>query len=233
MSIDFGKIFGGKDDDGEIWDGEWPKFPESSSIEKLNKSIVFSGSKDFQGRGYRASDSNLGDGSQKEGQKPLFIVKGGEIKNVVIYDSGADGIHFQGGSCKGRNLTYQDIGEDAFTQKCSHLFLEDIYGQHGADKFGQLNGPNSKGSFEFEINNFFIQDVGRGFRLNGGNNAKPHKAKIILRNGVIRDADQLIRNTLMDVDLYAENIDIVGVKKGFDMRSSDKVKLKNIRYYKS
>ncbi len=112
----------------------------------LTAPFVVTGTFDGQGKAYRADPKKLGDGSQKEGQKPLFILRpGATIKNVVIDHPAADGIHVE--TAKGKknyvlNVTWKRVGEDAAT----------VYGNgevrfagcefyEAVDKCIQVNGP--------------------------------------------------------------------------------------------
>jgi hypothetical protein len=57
--------------------------------------------------------STAGDGSQDEGQDPIFESADGAVpKNVIIGVPGADGVHCKH-SCMLRNMWWLDVGEDA------------------------------------------------------------------------------------------------------------------------
>ncbi|MCE3253080.1 MAG: pel3C [Cellvibrio sp.] len=106
----------------------------------------------------------LGDGSQKEGQKPVFIVEGGAtLKNVILGSNAADGIHFYG-SANIENIRWTNVGEDAMTVKESGTInIKNISAFQGDDKFFQVNAAST-----ININNCVVDDMGKYLRQNGG-----------------------------------------------------------------
>lgn len=80
----------------------------------VNKPIIVHSGEVFNGKGATfLPGKSIGDGSQNEHQKPLFIVEnGGTLKNVNM--SGGDGVHFLG-SGKMINCHNTNVGEDAVT----------------------------------------------------------------------------------------------------------------------
>ncbi|HSC68517.1 MAG TPA: pectate lyase [Cellvibrio sp.] len=108
--------------------------------------------------------SALGDGSQKEGQKPVFIVEGGAtLKNVILGSNAADGIHFYG-SATIDNIRWTNVGEDAMTVKESGTInIKNISAFEGSDKFFQVNAAST-----ITINNCVVDKMGKFLRQNGG-----------------------------------------------------------------
>jgi len=108
--------------------------------------------------------SALGDGSQKEGQKPVFIVEGGAtLKNVILGSNAADGIHFYG-SANIENIRWTNVGEDAMTVKESGTInIKNISAFEGSDKFFQVNAAST-----ININNCVVDKMGKYLRQNGG-----------------------------------------------------------------
>ncbi|MBT0769549.1 pectate lyase [Kineosporia sp. J2-2] len=105
-------------------------------------------------------------GSQDEDQDPLFIVKdGGTIQNVIIGNKAGDGIHCEG-TCLIKNVWWEDVGEDAATQKgkvSGQVMQIDGGGAKKADdKVFQQNGPG-----KLVVQNFVIQDFGKLYRSCG------------------------------------------------------------------
>jgi pectate lyase C len=119
---------------------------------------------DGQCRIYRADPEELGDGSQAEGQLPVFEVEsGGTLRNVVIGASGADGIHVDGNVTL-ENVHWLDIGEDALTVNGSGtVTLNCGSAALSADKVFQVNSAST-----FRISNFTARSAGKFVRQNGG-----------------------------------------------------------------
>lgn len=89
----------------------------------VNEPIWVLSGQTFDGRGksYVAGKS-LGDGSQAEGQKPLFRLEAGAtLKDLVIEGPAADGVHVHlargEGTATVERVIWEDVGEDALTVK--------------------------------------------------------------------------------------------------------------------
>jgi pectate lyase C len=84
----------------------------------LNTTQIVGPGQTFDGGGKRYTAGRaLGDGSQSEGQQPMFRVEaGGTLKNVVLGSPAADGIHTYGNATL-ENIVWEDIGEDAMKIK--------------------------------------------------------------------------------------------------------------------
>jgi len=108
--------------------------------------------------------SALGDGGQSEGQKPVFrLENGATLKNVIIGQNGADGIHIYGGGIVD-NVRWIDVGEDALTVKSpGNVTLRNIEGYRGYDKFLQINAATN-----LTVSNCKVDDMGKFLRQNGG-----------------------------------------------------------------
>jgi pectate lyase C len=106
----------------------------------------------------------LGDGSQSEDQLPVFRVEdGATLLNVVVGAPAADGIHTYGDATL-RNITWEDIGEDAMTIKESGtVVLDGGAAYKGEDKVFQINAAST-----FRLSNFRADDAGKLIRQNGG-----------------------------------------------------------------
>lgn len=106
----------------------------------------------------------LGDGSQDEGQDPVFRVENGAtLRNVVIGANGADGVHvYNGGTLD--NIHWMDVGEDAMTIKTSGtVIVRNIEGFDADDKFFQINAAST-----LQVSNCIIHRAGKVLRQNGG-----------------------------------------------------------------
>jgi pectate lyase C len=135
----------------------------------LNETIIVAAGQMFDGKNLRyTAGSGLGDGSQDEGQKPLFkLEKGATLVNVVIGSPAADGIHCHGDATL-RNIVWEDIGEDAMTIKESGtVTLDGGSASNGEDKVFQINAAST-----FKVSNFKASHAGKFIRQNGGTTFK-------------------------------------------------------------
>jgi len=120
---------------------------------------------DGECRRFIADRNTLGDGSEAEGQSPVFeIADGGTLINVVLGSPAADGIHTQGDATL-RNITWEDIGEDALTVsgQGGTVTLDGGSAVNSADKVFQINAPST-----FRVSNFTARTAGKFMRQNGG-----------------------------------------------------------------
>ncbi|GAB7215416.1 pectate lyase [Dickeya oryzae] len=130
---------------------------------KVGPGEVFDG----KGKTYVAGPA-LGDGGQKEGQKPLFeVADGGSVKNVIFGNNAADGIHLHG-DAKIDNVHWTNVGEDALTVKSNtgkpaNVSITNSSAQGASDKIFQLNADAN-----FNVDNFKAKDFGTFVRTNGG-----------------------------------------------------------------
>ncbi|MBM0104816.1 pectate lyase [Steroidobacter sp. S1-65] len=108
--------------------------------------------------------SALGDGSQSEGQQPVFRVENGAtLRNIVIGNNGADGIHTYNGAVLD-NIYWMNVGEDAMTIKSSGTTtVRNIEGYDADDKFFQVNAAST-----LNVSNCIIHRAGKALRQNGG-----------------------------------------------------------------
>ena len=130
----------------------------------VNETIrVTSGTYDGGCRRFNAG-SALGDGSQDEGQDPVFRVENGAtLRNVVIGTNGADGIHTYNGAMLD-NIYWMNVGEDAMTIKSSGTTtVRNIEGYDADDKFFQVNAAST-----LNVSNCIIHRAGKALRQNGG-----------------------------------------------------------------
>jgi pectate lyase C len=105
----------------------------------------------------------LGDGSQDEGQKPIFRVTNGMLRNVVLGAPAADGVHTYG-NVRVENFHAQDVGEDLLTVKESGTVTVDGGSAFNADdKIFQINAAST-----FTVRNFIASNGGKLIRQNGG-----------------------------------------------------------------
>jgi pectate lyase C len=131
----------------------------------VDETIVVRSGETFDGecQVFYANPDTLGNGSQEEGQKPVFKVDGGTLLNVILGAPAADGIHVEGDVVL-ENIHWLDIGEDAMTVKApATVHLDCGSATNGADKMFQVNDAS-----EIHISNFTGQNAGKFMRQLGG-----------------------------------------------------------------
>jgi pectate lyase C len=137
---------------------------------------------------YVADPEKVGDGSQEEGQKPVFeLADGATLINVVLGAPAADGIHTKGDATL-KSIVWQDIGEDALTVDGEGtVVLDGGSAQKGADKVFQINAAST-----FKVSNFVAKDAGKFIRQNGGTG---FTAKVFIDKCDISDMAEAIFRT--------------------------------------
>ncbi|GAB3254418.1 pectate lyase [Kineosporia babensis] len=149
----------------------WPTPTGTTNLTKTQSVSSFDGKgKRFQGWG----------GDQGESQDPLFkVADGGTIKNVIIGNKAGDGIHCEG-TCTLSNVWWEDVGEDAATQKGkkSGQVMTVVGGgaKKASDKVFQHNGPG-----KLVIKDFVVQDFGKLYR-SCGNCSSQYQRSVELNN---------------------------------------------------
>jgi pectate lyase C len=135
----------------------------------------------------RVHNVTFGDGSQDENQDPVIRVEdGGTVRNVIIGNNGADGIHTYGDVLV-ENVTWQNVGEDALTIKDDgNVTVRNIEGYDAEDKFFQVNAPST-----LNVDNCIIDNAGKALRQNGGTtfeiNVTFNRCRIVdMNEGVFR-----------------------------------------------
>lgn len=154
-----------------------------------NTTIVVKAGEVYDGKGARfIAGSALGDGSQKEGQKPIFRVEnGGTLKNVVLGYPAADGVHTYGNATL-ENIVWEDIGEDAMTIKePGTVTLKGGSATNGDDKMFQINAAST-----FKVSNFKGSKAGKFIRQLGGST---FKVNVTIDNCDISDMKEAIFRT--------------------------------------
>ncbi len=133
-----------------------------SSTIKVTSGTYDGGCKTFN------ATSALGDGSQSEGQSPVFRVENGAtLKNVIFGNNAADGIHYYNGA-NVSNVRWTNVGEDAMTIKSSGTVnVSNISGYAGSDKFIQVNAAST-----LNVSNCIVDSMGKFLRQNGGTTFK-------------------------------------------------------------
>jgi hypothetical protein len=121
----------------------------------------------YDGRGETLTASGMGDGSQDEGQRPIFLLApGASVRNVTITAPGVEGIHMMGDNVV-ENVVWLDVGEDAASVRSyfpgGDITITGGSARSSADKTFQFNVP-----CDVLIENFTATDIGKLVRQNGG-----------------------------------------------------------------
>lgn len=142
----------------------------ASTTTVVSSTIIVSAGTTFDGQGntWVADPNTLGDGSQEEGQKPIFrLEEGATLLNVNIGAPGADGVHCYG-SCNINNVNWLDVGEDALTLKSTGTV--NVTGGSAYKAYDKVFQINAEGTIN--IKNFKADDIGKLVRQNGGTTFK-------------------------------------------------------------
>ncbi|WP_200301371.1 pectate lyase [Streptomyces adelaidensis] len=182
-------------------------WPTAKGSKAVSSTIKVSGTYDGKLRKFFGKGA-LGDGSQDEGQDPIFeLADGAVLKNVIIGVPGADGVHCKG-SCTLKNVWWLDVGEDAasFKGKSSKAVYKVVGGgaKNGSDKVLQFNGAG-----KLTVTGFRVQNSGKLVR-SCGNCKKQYKRTIVLS----------------DIDVVAPLKAIVGVNANYgDTATLSKIRI--------
>lgn len=181
-----------------------PTFPTATGTQLVSTTIKVSGS--FDGKLVRYQGKS---GSQSESQPPLFeLADGASIRNVIIGNLGQDGIHCRG-TCTLTNIWWEDVGEDAATQKGTKsgqvMTIEGGGARAASDKIFQHNGPGT-----MVIRNFFADSFGKLYR-SCGNCSTQYKRTVQISNLIARTGKALagVNQNYGDSATFS-NITIVG-----------------------
>lgn len=153
----------------------------------------------FDGQNNTYVSNGLGDGSQDEGQSPIFRCENGAtIQNVIIGAPAADGIHFYNG-CTLRNVRWTDVGEDASTVKgAGNVTIDGGFANVAADKVMQVNAAT-----RYIIRNFSANDFGTFLRQNGGTG---FTITVCAENITLSNGDRGFRTDSSTSQFYWRNI---------------------------
>ncbi|MFJ5406874.1 pectate lyase [Pectobacterium punjabense] len=195
-------------------------FPTASGdATVVNDTIKVGPGEVFDGGGKTfTADSKLGDGGQAEGQKPLFeLAQGATLKNVVLGDNAADGVHVRG-DAKIDNVHWTNVGEDALTVKSNNgkpanVEITNSSAQGAADKIFQLNADAN-----LTIDNFKAKDFGTFVRTNGGQqgNWNLNLSNIDAENGKF----SFVKSDSEGLNVKGSNINLTNVNNHYKVPDS-------------
>ncbi len=121
----------------------------------------------------------IGDGSQSEGQPPMFRLEdGATLRNVIIGAPAGDGVHCWG-ECLLENVWWEDVGEDAGSSKGDTTGTMTISGGGARGADDKIFNHNSAGTMV--VKNFEADGFGKLVR-SCGNCSSQHKRKIVIEN---------------------------------------------------
>lgn len=120
----------------------------------------------YDGKGEKLTAKGMGNGSQDEGQLPLFILTpGASLKNVTITAPGVEGVHMMGDNTL-ENIVWEDVGEDAASVRSyfpgGKISITGGSARSAEDKCFQFNAPS-----DVTIKNFKASSVGKLVRQGG------------------------------------------------------------------
>jgi pectate lyase C len=187
----------------------------------ITSTIVVAAGQTYDGGGETIVASGMGDGSQDEGQDPIFrLEEGAKLLNVIIAAPGCDGVHVYG-NCSVNNVTWQDIGEDALTVKSGTLStnvnITNCKLYKAADKIFQINAPCN-----FKMNSIYCDDFGKVVRQNGGTT---WQCNIYFNGGTFKNGDECLARTDSPLtQIRYRNMTVSNVSTYWIVPSSSQVK---------
>jgi hypothetical protein len=158
--------------------------PAKPAARTVDRTIAVKGT--FDGAGKRfVGGGALGDGGQSEDQDAMFeLADGATLSNVTLGFPAADGVHCKG-SCTLRNITWEDVGEDAatFTGTNATVVVDGGSAAKGDDKVFQ---DNRQAGGSVTIRNFAVSDFGKLYRSCG--NCRKQAARTVTITNVTATA---------------------------------------------
>ena len=190
----------------------------------VNDTIVVKAGETFDGKGQTfTAGSALGDGGQSENQKPIFQLEdGASLKNVVIGENGADGVHVYG-DAKIDNVHWSNVGEDALTIKPSetgkthNVEITNSSAKHAHDKIFQMND-----NANIKIDNFAADDFGN-FLIS--NNHQQGQWNIDMSNISLKNGNYSVVNSFNKegTTVNLDNISMENVKRTYVLTDGAKM----------
>ncbi len=169
--------------------GAYPgcEMPAATATVQLAATHVVPAGTTFDGQNRRY---NLSGGGQAEGQPALFdLQEGATIKNVIIGNLAADGIHCLG-NCTVDHVWWEDIGEDAATALGPVGTVMNITcgaAYNGSDKTFQFNGRG-----EMRISRFYASNAGKLVRTCGDCTGNGGPRRVTVTDVITRDVPTIV-----------------------------------------
>ncbi|QHS61646.1 pectate lyase [Chitinophaga agri] len=182
----------------------------------ITATIVVKAGQTYDGKGNTIIAQGLGDGSQSEGQKPIFKLENGAVlKNVKIGAPGCDGVHVYGNATL-ENVEWLDVGEDAMTLKSAGtVTLNNCIAQKAADKVLQINADGT-----ININNFRVTTFGKVLRTNGSGQ---YNVTVNINGGTFSGGTNIVRTESKNLRVRYRNITTSSVTKLWEVPSASQV----------
>lgn len=182
----------------------------------ITATITVKAGQTYDGKGNTIIAQGLGDGSQSEGQKPIFKLENGAIlKNVKIGAPGCDGVHVYGNATLD-NVEWLDVGEDAMTLKSAGtVTLNNCIAQKAADKVLQINADGT-----ININNFKVTTFGKVLRTNGSGQ---YNVTVNINGGTFSGGTNIVRTESKNLRVRYRNITTSSVTKLWEVPSTSQV----------
>ncbi|MBW8686082.1 pectate lyase [Chitinophaga rhizophila] len=182
----------------------------------ITATIIVKAGQTYDGKGNTIIAQGLGDGSQSEGQKPIFrLENGATLKNVKIGAPGCDGVHVYGNATLD-NVEWLDVGEDAMTLKSKGtVTLNNCIAQKAADKVLQINADGT-----ININNFRVTTFGKVLRTNGSGQ---YNVTVTINGGTFNGGTNIVRTESKNLRVRYRNMSTSNVSKLWEVPSSSQV----------
>jgi hypothetical protein len=169
--------------------GACATWPTANGSQSVSSTIQVSGTYDGMLKRFVGSGA-LGGSGQQEGQGPLFeLANGATLKNVIIGNPAADGVHCAG-SCTIDNVWWEDVGEDAATfrgtSSSATMTVRCGGAKNATDKVFQHNGAGT-----LTIQNFQVETFGKLYRSCGNCNQQ-YARHVVLQDITSRGGSVLV-----------------------------------------
>lgn len=193
--------------------------PEDSSLKAtvtITSTIVVKAGQTYDGKGNTIIAQGMGDGSQNEGQKPIFkLENGATLKNVKIGAPGCDGVHTYGNATLDR-VEWLDVGEDAMTMKSKgNVTLNNCIAKKASDKVIQINAEGN-----LTLNNFQVDTFGKVCRTNG---SSQFSNVITINGGTFKNGTHVVLTESKNLRVRYRNITTSNVKQVWKVPNSSQV----------
>ncbi|HYH02686.1 MAG TPA: pectate lyase, partial [Bacillota bacterium] len=189
----------------------------TGTARKVYRTIVVKQGTTYDGKGEVLTPVNMGDGSQDEGQCPVFLLEpGAQLKNVTITAPGCEGVHMMGDN-RLENVHWQDIGEDAASTRSyfpgGEIIIVNCSGQEAYDKMFQFNSPCT-----VKIKNVTAKNVAKLVRQNGGTSF----TLTVYLDSVTLDGvkDSIVRSDSNNCKVYYCNLKTSNVKTMWKLKTT-------------
>ncbi|GAA0558162.1 pectate/pectin lyase PelC [Chitinophaga japonensis] len=190
--------------------------PSAAANIPITSTIVVPAGQVYDGGGNTIIASGMGDGSQDEGQKPIFrLENGATLRNVKIGAPGCDGVHTYGNATL-ENVQWLDVGEDALTMKAQgNVTLTNCVAKLAYDKVVQVNANGN-----LTLNNFQVDNFGKVVRTNGSSQSTN---VITINGGTFRNGTNIVRTESVNVRVRYRNISTSNVSKLWQVPNASQV----------